>query len=354
MRRSSPERNPRRSKRGYVLLALALSAVTVFGMVGLSLDLGRLYIAKQEAQAFADAAAVAATLELDGTTAGLDRARAAARADINRWNFGNTSFATPVIEFGTAATGAFSQNPGAAGILFTRVTAQAPQKNFFVQLFNGPATSAAQALAVAGQVPKTRFLEGVFPFSPMIHDAADPDFGYSRGEEYTIRWAAAPKDNKPNTCKGDRQNQWINQAEAGGGSDRGYIEETSASIIKQAIEGDYQSHPWQIGDYAPMTGGSKQTALDSIVRRINQDTDTSSTTYSAYSGNGRRLVAVPVNTWSPDFRIVGFASFLLQREGDYKVGGNFSWCAVYVGPWVQGSNNQGAGQAGAYVVRLVQ
>lgn len=349
-------RHASRSRRGYVLMAFALSALAVVGMVGLSVDLGRLYIAKQEAQAFVDAASVAATLELDGTTAGIDRAKVAARADINRWNFGNTPFPTPVVEFAAAATGPFSINPAtASGVRFTRVTAQADQSNYLLPVLKAPLKSTARARAVAGQIERTQFGEGAFPFSPMVHDESDPNFGFTPGQEYTLRWPPAPKDNKNNVCAGDRHNQWINKAEEGSSSERGFIEEPDAATIKLAVEGDYQTRPLEVGGTVIMSDGGKQTILDSLMVRIGQDSDTRATMYGNYEGNGRRLVVVPVNTWYPDFRIVGFASFLLLRANEYNKGGNQGWCAEYVGPWVQGSKTKGGGQgAGAYVVRLVE
>ena len=47
-------------------------------MMGLCTDLSRMYIAKNELQAFSDAAALAATRHLDGTDTGLTYARNAA------------------------------------------------------------------------------------------------------------------------------------------------------------------------------------------------------------------------------------------------------------------------------------
>jgi hypothetical protein len=44
------------------------------------------------------------------------------------------------------------------------------------------------ASAVAGQVPKTAFGQGLFPFSPHAHDLVGPDFGLETGKPYTLRW----------------------------------------------------------------------------------------------------------------------------------------------------------------------
>src|SRR6476619_2654816 len=48
--------DPHRRRAGYVLIVMALSAFVLFGMLGLGLDLGHVFIAKNEAQTYTDAA----------------------------------------------------------------------------------------------------------------------------------------------------------------------------------------------------------------------------------------------------------------------------------------------------------
>jgi uncharacterized membrane protein len=50
------------------MVALVVSMVFLLGMVGLAIDLGRMYIAKSEAQSFVDSAALAAAAQLNGTS----------------------------------------------------------------------------------------------------------------------------------------------------------------------------------------------------------------------------------------------------------------------------------------------
>ena len=49
----------RRRERGFVLVLLAGASVVLFACLGLAVDVGRMYIAKNEAQSYADAAALA-------------------------------------------------------------------------------------------------------------------------------------------------------------------------------------------------------------------------------------------------------------------------------------------------------
>src|SRR5260370_41282987 len=73
-----PPVDRKRSERGFSLIMIAASAVVMFGMLGLTTDLGRVYIAKNELQAFADASAVWAAFQLNGASTGLVAADAAA------------------------------------------------------------------------------------------------------------------------------------------------------------------------------------------------------------------------------------------------------------------------------------
>jgi hypothetical protein len=354
-----------RQERGYVLLSVSAAAVVLIGSVGLAVDLGRMYITKGEAQTFVDSAALAAVLELDATQEGIDRAVAAVAGNANRTNFGTVQITNTVVQFATSSAGPWSSNPGGApGYGFARVQATVQVPLYFLAIAASKESTPVVAQAIAGQVPKTTFSEGLFPFSPYAHDTVGPDFGLQVGQMYTLRWPSNPKlGNNSNVCAGDRTGYMVNSvAQAAGGSERGYIEATSASEIRQTIIDDYQSVTRTVGDLVDMTGGAKQSQLDSLHERILQDSDTTSTTYSQYQGNGRRIIAAPINDGGTPLgmnnRIVGIGAFLLTRTGDYGNGGNQAWCAEYIGCWLQGGKNRCAvggdqNAAGAYVARLV-
>src|SRR5215471_19169112 len=109
--------------RGFVLVAAAVSIVALLGVVGLAIDIGRLMLAHSELQVFADEAAIAAAFELDGTSAGLTRARATSLAgpgsesSRNRWNFATNAVPSVQPEFAATPDGAFDSNPGSAAAL---------------------------------------------------------------------------------------------------------------------------------------------------------------------------------------------------------------------------------------------
>ncbi len=95
----------------------------LLAVVGMAFDLGRVYIARNEAQIFADAASMSAAKQLDGTAAGLDRARAAVTALPNRWNLGTEDFSGVVTEFSADGKQWEAEPKDLKALHYARVTA---------------------------------------------------------------------------------------------------------------------------------------------------------------------------------------------------------------------------------------
>src|SRR5579872_3659268 len=87
---------------GYILVTLTIGLVFLLGVVGLAIDIGRMYITRAEAQSFADAAALFAAQQLDGTPEGISRAQKQALATPKGWGFGLNSFTDVQTAFATA------------------------------------------------------------------------------------------------------------------------------------------------------------------------------------------------------------------------------------------------------------
>jgi uncharacterized membrane protein len=127
------------SRKGFTLLATAFCLVSLLGMLGLALDLGRVFIAKNETQTFTDTAALAASLNLDGIS--FTAANAAVTNNTkNRWNMATaiftasggattvtTEFAQPqAVNASQPDNSTWAAAPAtAAGYTFVRVTATA-------------------------------------------------------------------------------------------------------------------------------------------------------------------------------------------------------------------------------------
>jgi hypothetical protein len=239
----------------------------------------------------------------------------------------------------------------------------------FIRAVGAAAARSVQARSVGGLVQATFPKGGYLPYRVIAHTlTGDPNFGLSPGQEYTIRWPSNARTGN-NTCKGDNAQVWIDNAGAGSSSERGYFELQSAAAIRAAILGQRQLIPLAVGDIVNLTNGNKQTERDALITLALRDSD--QTTYSpnangtlpAYSGNGSRLVILPITSWSaglpvttpviqPD-QVLVFGTFLIPMSHDQ--GGNKSWCAIYMGAKATGSEGLAPySVAGAFSVKLVQ
>ena len=130
----------RKSQRGMVLMTMAITAIAIIGAMGLAVDLGHIFIVKNETQAYVDAAAIAAALQMDGPTAGITRANSAATSLSAKWNFDSATLSTPTVEFSTASSGATWYSAAgvttalAPTILYARVTKTVAPNVYFVPI----------------------------------------------------------------------------------------------------------------------------------------------------------------------------------------------------------------------------
>ena len=376
-------------QRGFTLLASALCALGLFGMAGLAVDLGRLYIVKNEAQGYADAAATAAAQQLDGTAAGLTNGDQAVSSSTNKWNFATTPFSGTLVEYSADGSTGWASSGSAppANMRYVRVSATAKNVSlFFLPVVGSGSTMTVKASAIAGQQPAASLTNGVFPYSPIAHvmgstaaavQAADPthNFGFTVGEQYDLKWPNNPNvgavgDNKV-PCSGDNATVWINR-QSGSGSEAGEIMLNAASALTSVID-DLSGVNVTLGQSVNPTNGNKNSIVKGFNDRIAMDGDAISSSYAAYlanaAHNGRRLITVVVNSGYADTAgnglpaneqsiAVGYAQFLLLPNYTQAGGGNNPWCAIYVGPNpAYGLDHTGAGGIdgqGVAFIRLTQ
>ncbi len=351
----------RRARRGFVLLTMAAASIAVFGCLGLSVDVARMYVAKNEAQAYADAAALAGALKLDGTAAGVTAARTAAIGLSDKWNFMTSTYSGTVVEVATAIggpwTSAATPPSPATNYTFLRVTATAPVSLYFIPAVTGGGfTGTVNAIGVANQVLDTTMNEGAFPFSPIAFDGptggsnSTTPWGFVVGSQYTIRYESSGK----TECAGDGADS--NHLKIG--SARGYWGDNSASVLAGQITGSLQEESLTVGEVLPGVGGAKTSDASAIVTRIDQDGDTTDDTYASYiansAHNGERIVYMPIQS-EVDGTVLGFGTFLLLDDNSYDHTGSSKWCAIFIGAGVPDSTSMGANTtAGVYQVKLVQ
>ena len=364
----------RKGQRGFVLIMTGFSIIALVGMMGLAIDLGRMYIVKNESQTFCDLTALAAGRQIDGTQDGIDRARTAVSSSQMKYNFGTANFSDVTTLFSTDNTYWTSYPSSQQEIKDTKYVlvqtavgitlyfmpvlqeATAPGVGFLVI---GNQTT-IRARAVSGHKLIEAFIPGgigTLPFAPLAHDPADPNFGFHQGDIITLRWPSSVQGNKK-FCSADDAPQWVDQSTLGGGDERGYIQETSGDAIREAIEDDKIFYTVTLGEPVQMTGGVKQAQRESLETRAAQDVNTFSTTYQNYLNhphNERRIGVVPIVHAQDNFRVIGFAKVFLPMS--QSQGGNHSLCAEYVGNYyLQGADENGSPGTGvgAFEVKLFQ
>jgi uncharacterized membrane protein len=141
-------------EHGFVLIAMSVSMLLLLAIIGLAFDFGRIYIARNEAQVFADAAAMTAASKLDGTAAGIESARQSVAHLPMRWNLGTREFASVVVEFSEDGS-RWERNPkNAAAVTAARVTAPSNSVEItFLQAVGGPRAFTVPASAAASVNP---------------------------------------------------------------------------------------------------------------------------------------------------------------------------------------------------------
>jgi len=378
-----------RKDRGFVLITMGFTVIALVGVLGMALDIGRMFIAKNETQAFCDSAALAAALALDGTTVGIGAAQTALANSTNSWNLDSTAVANPTLTFATAIGGPWVANPNpATGYIYAKVSTTVPVKLYLMSVVVPKTTQDVIASATAGQINITTFPEGLSPYTAVSTNHTGPNFGLTVGQVVDIQWPGmsnggcdATKNGYPDNCflkppcSGESSASKLAMIAAWNSSNSGYWGATSNSVIEQEIVNlNAQTTPVSVGDniMPVLTNGQKQSQSQYLDERVNQDieltlnivgTSTTSGTYLGSLHNGRRLLPVPiVDPTDPTHTIViGFGQFLLYTNGansDYykkATNGNDPFCAMYAGPYQIGSISPGAGgSTGATRVKLVQ
>jgi Flp pilus assembly protein TadG len=144
----------RKTQKGFVLIAMSVALLLLLALVGMAFDFGRIYIARNEAQVFTDAAALTAAKHLDGTTSGLESARRAVAELPNRWNLGTQRFEQVRVEFSSDAK-QWTADPGdPVTLAYARVTAPANDVEIlFLRAVGGPESFTVPARSAAAANP---------------------------------------------------------------------------------------------------------------------------------------------------------------------------------------------------------
>lgn len=359
----------KRGERGFSLILIAVSAVVMVAMLGLAFDSGRMFILRSELQTFADASALAAATQMDGTQAGIQGANATATAGPlgtvkpNGYNFDSTPITSVTATYATSYTGIYdsyatASSPASNNYTVIKLIASASVPLTFLPVLPGIGTSITmKAHATAGQMGTSAATSGgLGPFIIDAHAVANTTtFGLIPGTEYTLKWGPSNATN----CAGDVG--WSDPAITKSPSAHGFVDLGQGpgnSDLETVIEyGGYpnaSSTPSSV--YAGLALGSvpgdRGSSISStLTARAAQDTDDTSATYAQYlasgTGNGRRIITLPVDdptTWggpgaNATATVIGFANFLLDPS--YS-GSSGPICATYIGPASMNGNASAA------------
>jgi Flp pilus assembly protein TadG len=369
-------------ERGFVLITMAIAAVALIGVLGMAVDIGRMFIAKNETQTYCDAAALAAALALDGTSNGITNAQSAVANSTNTWNLNTTSIINPTVTFATALAGPWAASPNPAnGYTYVRVSATVPLQLYFLSVMVAQTTQNVVSSATAGQIAITSFPQGLSPYTGVSTNTIGPNFGLTVGNSYDIQWpqyngsragcSPASPDNcfvSP-PCSGDPNASKTAVVTNWGASLSGYWGANSNNVIEKEVLNVIQAQPVAVGMNinSILTSGNKASEAGYLDERASQDSDTTDNTVSAYLAavhNGRRLLPAPiVDPVDPSHtNVIGYGLFLLMANGpgtsnyyQKNTNGNDPYCALYAGPYNVGGTSPGAGgTTGATRVKLVQ
>jgi Flp pilus assembly protein TadG len=361
---------------------MAVAAIALIGVLGLAVDLGHMFISKNETQAYCDSAALAAALALDGTTGGITNAKAAVTNSTNAWNFSTAGISNPTVTFATALGGPWQSNPNpATGFSFVRVNATVPMQLYFIPVLVAQTVANVNSISTAAQVDLTSIPVGLAPYTAVSTNTTGPNFGLVVGSSYDLHWpqfnshrvGCGPTTpdycfNRP-PCAGESAASKTAVVSNWGDSNSGFWGSNSNAVIAQEVLNLIQIQGVAVGDNIDpiLTNGTKQIEQSILDERVSQDVDTTDNAVAGYlaaTHNGRRLLAVPVvDPTSPTTTtVIGYGVFLLQADGQpsnyYKSSaatGNEPYCAIYAGTYNIGSPNPGVGgTSGGSRVKLVQ
>lgn len=186
----------RRGERGSILAASALGMLSFLLAVGLGLDISHMYLAKNELQNAADAAALAGASGLNFSSSGIALATAHAVEQMNKYDFDNTNitftaanlrFARNLSDFNNGSdmtAGAAADPMVAPNVRFIKVvTPESPINIAFVGMVLGNSVN-LKAEAIAGVSVNLTDYSGYLPVC-----VADDDFVSTilPGQMYTFR-----------------------------------------------------------------------------------------------------------------------------------------------------------------------
>ena len=290
-----------------MLVAVCLCLLLMLAGLGLGVDLNRMLAVRSAMGSAAEATALAAVLELDGTPAGIERARTRAAAT---WQRHAVHASSTLLEFSSSASGPWLSDPQTADphLTFARFSAYAKMPLTLLSGVTGEKTLPVDVAARAGQVALERVETGLLPL------AVRPDGRLLDGLTVAV--------------------------EPG---------EARLAILNGL------AFPVKTGDRLAVRTGAGKVERETLREIVWSDTDPGSATYADYArrgtGNGRRLILLPVT--GEESRVTGFAGFFLLPADAYAED-QAELRLEPAGGYLAGSRRRAAAEQGAWRAEVIQ
>jgi Flp pilus assembly protein TadG len=167
----------RHGERGSIMIMTAIFALLLLLMVGLTIDISRIYLVRAELQNAADAAALTAARELNGGTSGIDDAVTQATNVIanNQGLRAKTNVTITTVEFAASLNGTYLNAAGAKAVAstirFVKVTTESTSTTI---LFASSALGLSRSESKQAVAGKSVGLNGLCDFFPAAVGLANP------------------------------------------------------------------------------------------------------------------------------------------------------------------------------------
>jgi Flp pilus assembly protein TadG len=286
----------RKNEKGAVLFIVAAGLVVFLLFAGLAIDLSMLYNVKTDLQNATDSAALAGAAQINGTSDGINQAVTEALNMANKYHFNTTSVALAAgdVTFSSTRDGGYVSQAAAAAnpanIRFIRVESRKTMDLSFMKL-SGVSTRDVSAFAVAGNSPPINTVcDGLLPLSPApLKNSSGGVDPYVLGQIYTLRYAGGNDD----IAVGSGNFLILDFSPIVGGN-------SGASLVRNLLAGG-AAGCFAVGDtVCSKPGVSSGPIQQGLNDRFNSDTDTrEGISHSVYTGNGRRVLAVPIASRTP-------------------------------------------------------
>jgi Flp pilus assembly protein TadG len=352
------ETDKRKKQRGSVLATTTFGMLALLLAAGLGVDISRLYLAKNELQNAADAAALSGASALNSHPEGIVEAADRAVFEMNKFGFNKTNvtftranvrFAKNLSEFDNDGQG-YSETDAATvsvakNIRFVKVTTpNSPVSASFAAMVLGSSRN-LQAMAVAGMSVPLNVFSGYIPLA-VIDDNVSV---ITPGNVYTIR--AAPDNN---ISPGNYQILAVD--DPGASDDRVGLASGVRNVVGPGGTDDYASGLDPVS-YPPDTNIAENISYSTYLA----GTTTQPPSSSHVGVDGRRVVLIPIvkkqefDNGRDEVVIDRFGAFFLRTKVQGGNGGDI--VAEYIGEGVVvgdgGYNPTGPANAGPPITKPV-